>query len=158
VLSSGAAGDFAITSRRGNLVFGTGTNERMRLDASGNVGIGTTTPGKKLEVSGSILCTNNNGLAIRSTAGTSNDVVTLDSSNVLIFGGGGGINSLQFWNNGLERARIDANGSFITSVNNVAPSLSSNNTLSFELTSNTSLKIVVRGTDGTTRSVSLTLA
>lgn len=39
-----------------------------------------------------------------------------------------------------------------------APTLTVNSTMSFELTSNTSLKIVVRGTDGTTRSVSLTLA
>lgn len=40
VLSSGAAGDFAITSRSGNLVFGTGTNERMRLTTSGEFYVG----------------------------------------------------------------------------------------------------------------------
>jgi len=43
-------------------------------------------------------------------------------------------------------------------VNATAPALGTNSTMSFELTSNTSLKIVVRGTDGVTRSVSLTLA
>ena len=39
-----------------------------------------------------------------------------------------------------------------------ANALGTNSTMTFELTSNTELKIKVRGTDGTTRSVSLTLA
>lgn len=39
-----------------------------------------------------------------------------------------------------------------------ASALSTNSTMTFELTSNTELKVKVRGTDGTTRSVSLTLA
>lgn len=46
----------------------------------------------------------------------------------------------------------------IVNVTGTAPALSTNSTMTFELTSNTELKIKVRGTDGTTRSVSLTLA
>jgi hypothetical protein len=57
-----------------------------------------------------------------------------------------------------ERARFTAVGDFIHQVNGTAPTLSTNSTMSFELTSNTSLKVVVRGTDGVTRSVSLTLS
>jgi len=53
---------------------------------------------------------------------------------------------------------LDASGNLIHQVNGTAPTLSTNSTMSFELTSNTSLKIVVRGTDGVTRSVSLTLS
>jgi hypothetical protein len=60
--------------------------------------------------------------------------------------------------NNTERARFDSSGNFIHQVNSTAPALSTNSTMSFELTSNTSLKIVVRGTDGVTRSASLTLA
>ena len=55
-------------------------------------------------------------------------------------------------------ARYDNNGNLIQTVTGTAPTLATNSTMTFELTSNTELKIKVRGTDGTTRSVSLTLA
>jgi hypothetical protein len=41
------------------LKFGTNSLERMRIDAAGNVGIGTTTPTAKLNVSGDILASGN---------------------------------------------------------------------------------------------------
>jgi hypothetical protein len=40
-----------------NIIFATNNNERVRIDTSGNVGIGTTTPSTKLEVVGTITCT-----------------------------------------------------------------------------------------------------
>jgi hypothetical protein len=49
-------------------------------------------------------------------------------------------------------------GNFISNVSASAPSLSTNSTLSFQLVSDTSLKVLVRGTDGTTRSATLTLS
>lgn len=63
-----------------------------------------------------------------------------------------------FITNNVERGRFTAAGDFITNVNGTAPTLGTNSTMSFELTSNTSLKIVVRGTDGVTRSATLTLS
>ena len=39
------------------IVFGTTATERMRIDSSGNVGIGTTTPAQKLHVVGNIVAT-----------------------------------------------------------------------------------------------------
>ena len=44
-------------------------SERMRIDSSGNVGIGTTSPSEKLEVNGNILIPNNNALKINDTSG-----------------------------------------------------------------------------------------
>ena len=57
-----------------------------------------------------------------------------------------------------ERARITLAGDFISTVNGTAPSLSTNGTMVFALTSNTNLRISVRGTDGTTRVANITLA
>jgi hypothetical protein len=59
---------------------------------------------------------------------------------------------------GNVRQFIDSSGNFVQQVTGTAPTLAVNSTLTFELTNNTTLKIKVRGTDGTTRSVSLTLA
>lgn len=66
--------------------------------------------------------------------------------------------NMAFFTQGTERARIDSAGNFIHQVNSTAPTLSTNGTMSFELTSNTSLKVVVRGSDGVTRSATLTLS
>src|SRR5207248_3812828 len=47
----------------GKLLFGTGTNgigsEKMRLDANGNLSIGTTTPAAKLDVNGNVAIVGN---------------------------------------------------------------------------------------------------
>ncbi|HAI98559.1 TPA: hypothetical protein DCL30_03420 [Candidatus Peribacteria bacterium] len=63
------------TSAGGNLIFNNGATytERMRIDANGRVGIGTTTPGAKLSVSGSTLIGNN--LAASQTADTQLEVI-----------------------------------------------------------------------------------
>jgi hypothetical protein len=52
-----------------NGIFGVYTNsaERMRIDGSGNVGIGRTSSGNKLEVAGAITATGSLGAAVRSS-------------------------------------------------------------------------------------------
>jgi hypothetical protein len=49
-----SAGFYMRTRSAEPLRFGTDYTERMRIDATGNVGIGTTSPSEKLEVSGNI--------------------------------------------------------------------------------------------------------
>ena len=51
-VSGGAAGDFGLTSRAGNLVFGTSSAERMRLTTAGRLGIATTSPSDTVGIGG----------------------------------------------------------------------------------------------------------
>ena len=60
--------------------------------------------------------------------------------------------------NGLIRATIDSSGNVISNVTGTAPTLATNSQMVFNLTSNTNLRISVRGTDGVTRVANITLA
>jgi len=69
------------TRPRSRMVFstsgGTTNAERMRIDSAGNVGIGTTTPGEKLEVSGNIKVSGTiNNPALVGTTSTTIDTLT----------------------------------------------------------------------------------
>jgi len=55
-------------------------------------------------------------------------------------------------------SQVNITGNLVTTVNSTAPTLSTNKTLIFQLVSDTSLKILVRGSDGVTRSATLTLS
>ena len=54
--------------------------------------------------------------------------------------------------------QYDSSDNAIIKTQTVAPSLITNRDMSFQLVSNTQLKILVRGSDGVTRSTTLTLA
>jgi len=102
--------------------------ERMRISSGGNVGVGTTSPGARLDVSGSTFlqyvtlndATSYGAISFRETGGSSKGHIGMTGS-----GSGstyvGGANAFQIWNgqntpmvfgtNGSERVRIDASGS-----------------------------------------------
>jgi hypothetical protein len=152
-----------------SIPLGLGTNngtDAVTIDIFGNVGIGTNTPGVKVDVVGSARFVGTTN-SVKLTAFNNGGEVTVarDDSTGSQFGVpyatnifATGAYPILIWTNTARRIEVDANGNFITNVNSTAPTLSANTTMSFELTSNTSLKIVVRGSDGVTRSASLTLA
>jgi hypothetical protein len=100
--ATGFAGWIGGSGVADNMVFSSsGGTERMRIDSSGNVGIGTNSPGAKLEVNGNIRL--NGGSNTLYT--TSADLVFQSGSSGLIrFANNDGAN---------ERARIDSSGNLL---------------------------------------------
>src|SRR5712692_1115019 len=132
--TAGANGVFSIfnNSTDRNLLFmaqsaGTGSGSNQVVFPAGNVGIGTTSPGAKLDLSGSTFlqyvtlsdATSYGAISFRETGGSSKGHIGMTGS-----GSGstyiGGANAFQIWNgqntpmvfgtNGSERVRIDASG------------------------------------------------
>ena len=91
-LSSSGAGNASITSPAANTVaFTTATTERMRINSSGNVGIGTASPQGKLDVNGSMLTA---GLITNNFPSSSGNIVALNNTageKFVVAGDGGGI-------------------------------------------------------------------
>ena len=98
----------------GRLVFSTTADgsasptERMRLDSSGRLGLGTSSPGATLDVSGSIRTKGSTNPYLALNDGTNESYVEVASSNMRL--SAGGANSLVFNTNSAERARIDSSG------------------------------------------------
>ena len=82
------------------LTFNTGGSERVRIDTSGNVGIGAV-PGEKLTVSG----TPNTTLAVIDTVGGAKTILQSQAGNLSVFGSENNVPVAIFTNN-TERFRI----------------------------------------------------
>jgi hypothetical protein len=82
------------------------SDSKMMIDSSGNVGIGTTSPGYKLDVNGVINVSDNN--PIRS--GNQIMIRRTNSTNLLRIGSGDGNDATQFYAGGSEKMRIDSSG------------------------------------------------
>jgi hypothetical protein len=107
LFSGGSSSDFGVRATN-NLTFGIGASEKLRIDSSGNVGIGGTPSIYKLDSVG-------NGLSTRESANSSRLIFgTYDAVGINYIAadkiGTGSYQSLAFQTGGSERLRIDSSG------------------------------------------------
>ena len=118
---------------------------RAYVDTSGNVGIGVT-PVNMLTIG--------TGTFNASTVSGSSSLYSTVAQGLVILADGLAVAT----RGGVNKLIANSAGDIISSVTGTAPSLTDNGYMVFNLTSNTNLRISVRGTDGTTRTANLTLA
>jgi hypothetical protein len=124
---------------------GAAYTERMRIDQSGNVGVGVTPTNKLTIGTGSFNSNTASGSASLYATVSQGLVILADG---LVVGTRGGVNNFI----------ADTSGNLISRLTTTAPTLSDNGYMVFNLTSNTNLRITVRCNDGTTRTADITLA
>jgi len=162
-IQSGGAHQFftAPSGTAGNAISFT---QAMTLDASGNLGIGTTSPAQRLDVNGNFRFAN------FTSGATSGFFGCADTGSITLnFGGtttpqkgrifySDNSDFFSFSTNSTERMRLDSSGNLIQSAPTTPPTLATNGQMVFNLTSNTNLRVSVRGSDGVTRTANITLA
>jgi hypothetical protein len=107
----------------GQIAFATVGTERMRLDTSGNLGIGTSSPAYKLQI------TNTSASAFVSVVSVNTGTAGIllgdtDSATVGRIEYANDVNSMAIYTNGSERARIDSSGNLLIGLTSITTATS----------------------------------
>jgi len=97
----------------GPITFDTAATERMRIDSSGNVGIGTDSPSKRLEILDSTASPSSyiQGIRLTGNAGNYYDIGRVAGTGELtVSGNQSGVPLMTWVQNATERMRIDSSG------------------------------------------------
>ena len=152
----------------GALIFGSNNIEGCRIDASQRLCIGKTTSlGYKVDIQGQIGVEDGTirsgwgpGMFTAGTMGfgtTSNHRLTIGTNAIarMVVSGSGTVTlgRLEPASGGL----FEVSGNVVCQPTTAAPTLGANGDMSFQRVSDTQLKVLMRGSDGTTRSVTLAL-
>ena len=112
----------ATTANRRAMTFSTGITERMRIDSSGRVGIGTSSPDAKLDVYGDDVRIRRNDNQYFQFAQTSGGqtLTTIGGTNKALTIGTADNNAFKFHTNNTERMRIDSSGNLLVGASDQA--------------------------------------
>ena len=114
--NSGGGGLVQTADASGVLALQTAGTTAVTIDASQNVGIGTSSPGVKLDVTGSIRASVNVTSAADFIGGGASGYAALyanGSGGLVICRGSSSTNQIELYTNGSERARIDSSGNLL---------------------------------------------
>jgi hypothetical protein len=112
-IASASNGLFIVTEDASPMVFSTNNTERMRLDASGNLGIGTTSPAVKLDVVGVAQASTRvvSPAFYGSGTGVTEFMDSLGTTGIYVTGAGASpSNSIRFFSTGTTTATLDSSG------------------------------------------------
>jgi hypothetical protein len=125
-LTIAVAGNSITYPADNTLAFNTNSSERARIDSSGNVGIGTSSPGAKLDVRGSstflVNATNPTAwISVDSALTTGSMYNQWNTTSSVGISGTYTNHPYVFVTNNNERARIDSSGNLLVGTTNVDP-------------------------------------
>jgi hypothetical protein len=121
-VTGGAEGTISTGVVPGRLIFSTANSsgtltERMRIDSSGNVGVGASTPTVRLEVTGSTTISSQTNVSGAFGTTTSGRLLLGSITGNTPFIGSEGATNLLFYTNAVERMRITSNGNVAVDTN-----------------------------------------